>query len=102
MTNKVWEWLVKKLGNNAPVLAVLGMLLLLAGSKGRDVLAEEAKKQVDPVAKKVDWLEKKQDRYEADVHEFGQDLRELYRVTPTTHRSERLERPFPSHDAGEP
>lgn len=91
-----WAWLKTQVNSNALMLAVLGFVLAIGGAWARTALDELVDKKLEPI-------ERKQARYEADVHEFAKDLRELYRVSPVIRRSERLERPFPTHgeDGGE-
>lgn len=97
-----WAWLKSQLNTNAPVLAVLGFLVLLAGAWGRQAIVDVTDDRVQPVRVQVEKLSKAQDRYEDDVHELRKDVRELYRVTPFVRPSPRLEAPLVVHDGGEP
>lgn len=99
---ELWIWLGKHISNSALMLAVLAVLVAIFTLRGRDAIADVVDDRIQPVRDQVEKVDKKQDRYEEDVHEFAKDIRELYRVSPAIRRSDRLEKPFPDHDAGEP
>lgn len=91
-----WAWLKTHINSNALSLAVLGFVVAISGAWARTALDELVDRKLSP-------MERKQDRYESDVHEFAKDIRELYRVTPFVRPSKRLERPaYEDHwDGGE-
>lgn len=88
-TEDLWAWLKFQLSDKGALAIAVAAFVLLGTSW-----------DAHAVARRVEAVEKKQDRYEEDLHEFAKDLRELYRVMPRIQDSERLERPFPVHDGG--
>lgn len=100
--DEVYAWLKRQIGARTVVIIVFGCALIWVALRGREALAAIADERIQPVRDEVGKLKAAQDRYEEDVHEFGKDLRELYRVSPIVRRSDRLELPFPAHDGGIP
>jgi hypothetical protein len=98
----LYTWLKRQVGASTVLIIVFGVALIWIALRGRDALAAIADERIQPVREDVGKLKAAQDRYESDVHEFGKDLRELYRVSPIVRRSDRLEQPFPDHDGGAP
>lgn len=93
--DEVWSLLKETFGQKTVVTIALICFGIIGAAYARAWADEAMDRKLSPILKK-------QERYEEDIHEFAKDLRELYRVSPTR-RSERLERPFPSHvdDGGE-
>ena len=99
---EVWGWLKSQLGDKASVLVATLVFVFIGIGWARAEVKAAAKEDIDPIRVEQERQRMLMERYESDVHEFAKDLRELYRVTPWTRRSERLERPFPEHgDGGE-
>lgn len=88
-----WAWLKAQVGDKAVMLVALVGLAAIAGEA-------RINEKLRPLSEEQARLRERQERYEADVHEFAKDVRELYRVSPVIRRSERLESPFPARDAG--
>lgn len=95
----LWAWLKVQIGDKAALLIVAAASVVFGVGWARAEVREAAHDEVDPVRLEQERQRRIMERYESDVHEFAKDLRELYRVTPWVRQSERLERPFPSHDA---
>lgn len=99
---QVWAWLREQLGDKFAMLMTFAVFVGIGVSWARSETRDAAHEVTDPVLLEQERQRRLMERYEADVHEFAKDLRELYRVSPFVRRSERLERPFPDHgDGGE-
>lgn len=68
------------------------------------VVLSEAAAQTDAGVRvheqRITTLEQQQKETRSDLHELQMDIRELYRVMPRRHDSERLEKPLPAVDGG--
>lgn len=96
---EVWAWVKEHLGDKASMLVATLVFVAFGIGWARAEVRAAAKEDLDPIRIEQERQRALMERYESDVHEFAKDLRELYRVTPWVRQSERLERPFPSHDA---
>lgn len=69
------------------------------------VVLSEAAAQTDAGVRvheqRIVTLEQQQKETRSDLHELQMDIRELYRVMPRRHDSERLEKPLPAVDGGQ-
>lgn len=97
---EVWTWVKAQIGDKAALLVAGASFLLIGMAWARTEVRDANKEEIESIQREQERQRKAMERYEADVHEFAKDLRELYRVSPTR-RSERLEKPFPDHDGGE-
>lgn len=86
-----WTWF-RTHATDKGAIAIAAAAFMLIGT-GWDARA---------VRRQVEVVEKKQDRYEANVDEFRRDIVELYRVTPWVRTSPRFEAALQERDGGAP
>ena len=100
--DEAWAWLKGQLGDKAAMLIAGASFLGIGMAYAHNLVRDTAREETEPLRIEQARMRALQERYEDDVHEFGKDLRELYRVTPWVRQSPRLEAPFPAHDGGTP